>query len=229
MDNFETLYGELFDLFYDSEWGDNELAAFKMQVGDDYENGPLFVGRAPNGWASFYPSEWDRDKFIQDPMLPDGDTNFSDWLANNGNEHYKISRSQFWQDAKRIFYSLYDGDFSTDIAYSNLCKISLQNSNPNDEQCWLQLDVCRKILLAEITELEPECIVFMTGYNGWAECFFDDWNEVNIDTTSDEAIECSGDIAGYPFVVIRHPQGKAKDIRDRAVEQTIEYFQRTRS
>ena len=226
MEDIESLYGELFDLFYDSKWANDELAAFKMQVGDNYENGPLFVGRAPNGWTSFCPSEWNRNDFIQDPMLPDGDTNFSDWLANNGNSHYSLSRSNFWKDAKRIFYGLYDGDFSTDIAYSNLCKIALPDANPTDEQCYLQLDVCREILLAEIVELEPECIVFMTGYHGWAEWFFDDWDEVTVDDVSpDEVIKCSGEIGGCPFVVVHHPGYKNNYVRNEAVEAVVEYFQ----
>ena len=220
MEDIENLYGELFDLFYNSKWADDELAAFKMQVGDNYENGPLFVGRAPKGWTPFCPSEWDKDDFSQDPMLPG--TDFSDWLANR----YNIFTSNFWTDSKRIFDGLYNGNFFTDIAYSNLCKIARPNGNPTDKQCGVQLSVCRKILLAEITELEPECIVFLTGYYGWAEWFFDDWDEVTVDNVSpDEVIKCSGEIAGCPFVVIHHPGYKSNDERDNAINAVVEYFQ----
>ena len=225
MEDVESLYGELFDLFYNSKWADDELAAFKMQVGDNYENGPLFVGRATNGWTPFCPKEWNRESFIQNPMLPG--TDFSDWIANNGNDNYKISRSQFWQDAQKIFDGIYKGNFSTDIAYSNFCKIARPNGNPTDKQCGVQLSVCRKILLAEITKLDPECIVFLTGYYGWAQWFFDGWDAVTVDNVSpEETIKCSGKIAECPFVVIHHP-GRTQnrgDTRDEAVKAVIEHF-----
>ena len=224
MSCIEELYGDLYDRFYESKWANNRLTAFKLQVGEDYCSGPLFIGRAPNGWSSFCPKQWDREDFIDDPMLPDGDTEFSDWLRNNGNRYYKISRSQFWQDARRIFDNLYDGCFETDIAYSNLCKISKPNGNPTDDQCDEQLDICREILLDEIYELEPECIVFMTGY-GWANWFFEVWDEVSYDDEIKDGIELSGQISGYPFVVLQHPQGRSSRGRWEAINDAVEYFQ----
>jgi hypothetical protein len=146
-------------------------------------------------------------------------------LSNNGNDYYKISRSQFWQDAKKIFDGIYDGNFANEIAYSNLYKIARQGANPTTKQCALQLDVCREILLAEITALKPKCIIFIAGY-GWAKCFLQELHDVKIDTVFDDKIECSGSIAGYPFVVIHHPQGKTTLAREQAVRQTIEYLKR---
>ena len=55
MKDLATLYGELFDLFINSKWAKDDLAAFKVQVGDNYCNGLLFIGRATNGWTSFCP------------------------------------------------------------------------------------------------------------------------------------------------------------------------------
>ena len=225
MEDIETLYGELFDLFYDSKWANDELAAFKMQVGDNYENGPLFIGRATNGWTPFCPKEWNRESFIQNPMLPG--TDFSDWLANNGNDNYKISRSQFWQDAKKIFDGLYNGNFSTDIAYSNFCKIARPAANPTDKQCFVQLEVCRRILLAEVSKLSPKSIILMTGRNGWSDWFFSNWNNNDVSyEVHYGAIKAMGYIGGCPFVVIHHP-GRTQnrgDTRDEAVKAVIEHF-----
>lgn len=225
MKDLETLYGELFDLFRNSEWEKDDLAAFKVQVGDNYSNGPLFIGRATNGWTSFCPIQSNRDDFMQNNSLSYRNKEFSDWLSNNGNDHYKINRSQFWQDAKRIFDGICDGTFANEIAYSNLYKIAHQSANPTNKQCALQVDVCREILLAEITVLKPKCIIFIAGY-GWTECFLQELREVKIDTLFDGKIECAGSIAGYPFVVIHHPQGKTTEAREQAVKQTLEYLKR---
>lgn len=225
MKDLAALYGELFDLFKNSKWAKDDLAAFKVQVGDNYCKGPLFIGRATNGWTSFCPVQSNRDDFMQNNSLSYKNKDFSNWVSNNGNDHYKISRSQFWQDAKKIFERVCDGNFANEIAYSNLYKIARQGANPTTKQCALQLNVCREILLAEITALKPKCIIFIAGY-GWAKCFLQELHDVKIDTVFDDKIECSGSIAGYPFVVIHHPQGKTTLAREQAVRQTIEYLKR---
>lgn len=205
-------------------------AFFCMQWGRNFPEsehaGILFVGRATNGWIT---DEEDIDVLFGNTA--DRIFNRDDqmqWVENSegNNNGYNSRRSAFWRVIKRVSEYYYPEDWSSYIAWSNVCKVAPFNGgNPNNELYYAQLETCLKILEIEIEQLSPRIIVFLTGEN-WVQDFLSYLNHENYD----QAIECKswGEYKSTAYLIkntimicSEHPQGKNENLHSKAIIDII--------
>ena len=105
---------------------------------------------------------------------------------------YKLTGSPFWSYTKNIWDilnggrdSLWNERWFEKIAWTNLYKIAptgftekdgkriTWGANPNTTECKKQLEVCKKLLGAEIEFFKPTHILFVTDKAGWYDDFGD--------------------------------------------------------
>ncbi len=144
---------------------------FCMQWGRNYpkelNTGLMFVGRATNGWIS------DNDS-IED-LFGDGKEAIFDrrdqmqWVENlEGNtEGYNTRNSAFWRVIKGVSQKFYPKNWSSYVAWSNVCKVAPWEGNPSDPLYYVQIGTAQEIFEAEVSTLSPRIIIMLTG-QGWA-------------------------------------------------------------
>ena len=192
-------------------------SAFCVQWGRNYpikpNEGILFVGKAVNGWKEF-------DEI--DVLFGNGATRIFNeddqmqWVENQEggpNGLYNTSKSAFWRVIKKISQTFYPDNWSSYVAWSNLCKVApLKGGNPNNTLFYKQLDSCQRILEKEIEILSPKYVVMLTS--GWEKDFLYFLNG----NQTPKAIHTETWSGGYEtnvyrikdtvFIASPHPQGK---------------------
>lgn len=190
-------------------------AFFCMQWGKRFpfenKHGLLFVGRATNGWDS-----WTNDEITLDGVF-DCIFNKSDqmqWVENlEGNDNgYNTNKSAFWRVVKQITQHYHPTNWSSFIAWSNICKVAPGEGNPSDSLYETQIEICQQILKAEINVLSPKVVIFLTGKN-WAGSTLRYLNHnestKSIKKRSWGDFECKVfEIDGVFYLLSEHPQGK---------------------
>ena len=208
----KPLYKELLNIVQPTD----SDSAFCVQWGKNYpaekNEGILFIGKAVNGW--------NKANDI-DTLFGDGNErtfNEADqmqWVEDlEGNQDgYNTRRSAFWRLIKNISQTLYPNNWSSHIAWSNLCKISpLEGGNPNDSLYYKQLASCQKILEKEIEILSPKYVVMLTS--GWEKDFLYFLNGNKTTKSVHKEIWGNGyetnvyRIKDTVFITSPHPQGK---------------------
>ena len=215
------LYKELLDVAQPTD------CAFCVQWGKNFpvtqNEGILFVGKAVNGWKEI-------DDI--DTLFGDGKGRIFDisdqmqWVEDmEGSEKYNTKRSAFWRLIKKISQTFYPNNWSSHIAWSNLCKIApIKGGNPNESSYQAQLAFCQKILEKEIEILSPKYVVMLTS--GWKKDFL--WF-LNGGKTKSIRKETWGNghetkvykIKDVTFITSAHPQGKNEQTH---VEKIIEFL-----
>lgn len=140
--------------------------SFCLQWGRNFpakpHSGILFVGRSVNGWVSGVESV---DKIFGDGE--DAAFNRHDqmqWVENlEGDKKYDTKRSAFWRVIKSVSKHFYPENWSSHVAWSNLCKVSPESGNPGDTLFSAQFEACQKILKTELEILSPKVVVFLTA------------------------------------------------------------------
>lgn len=168
----KPLYAHLLESVASQNYEDK--VCFCVQWGMNFPQEPnqgiLFVGRATNGWVAQGEDletlfgDSDSSIFAREDQMQ--------WVENaEGNrEGYNSNRSAFWRVIKQVAQHYYSDNWSSYIAWSNVCKVAPQGGNPNDSLYYAQLEDCKKILKTEIEVLSPKFVIFLTGEN-WAVDF----------------------------------------------------------
>jgi hypothetical protein len=168
------------------------MRLFAPMTGARWNGGLMFVGRALYGWPtpSFKATELDsmsfRERMVQESWKISRATpacpilrlhqEWQDGLKSKRHA-YNPSRSQFWMTIRSISQRSNicdDGDLSwhSRLHWSNLYKINPEcTGNPDEVLKIAQEKACRKLLELEIQTLRPKAIIFLSGWNGWAERF----------------------------------------------------------
>jgi len=209
--NLKPLYAELIKSVSDIDY---VKAFFCMQWGKNFpfenNHGLLCVGRATNGWDS-----WTNNEVTVDNVF-DCIFNKSDqmkWVEKlEGNEEYNTNKSAFWRVIKQIAQHYHPTNWTSFIAWSNICKVAPEKGNPNNTLYEAQIDVCHQILQTEINVLSPKVVLFLTGKN-WANSTLRYLNHSqstkSIKKHSWGDYECKVyEIDNVIYLLSEHPQGK---------------------
>lgn len=151
----------------------------------------MVVGRCPNGWAETDFSDYNSFvKEMKQTILNDG---FA-WLDNQGLAkdtyydedkdkecRYNINTSAFFRVSRKVLAQLkpetgivkYNPRWFDHYVWTNLYCFSPKKGNANDKMIRIQLDGCRRLLLAQIKYYNPTHILFITDWDYWYEPFAD--------------------------------------------------------
>lgn len=212
---------------------DYSKAFFCMQWGHNFPSqsncGILFVGRAVNGWVT--------DSEDINLLFGTGDDTIFDrfdqmkWVENleQNKSGYNTRKSAFWRVIKKIASHYYPQNWSSYIAWSNVCKVApFEGGNPNDSLYYAQLENCQKILKKEIDILSPQFVVFFTG-TGWAVDFLRFLNEGqvphSVQTEKWNKYECKTYlIKDVHYILSEHPQGKKEKEHSNCIIKLINQY-----
>ncbi len=209
-----------------------ELVCFAMQWGKLFptrrNDGLLFVGRATNGWTSLTP---DVDVLFGNTdmaifNLPDQ----MEWVnaTDHSKQGYNSRKSAFWRTIRNVSHYFYPENELSHVAWSNVCKVAPYEGNPSDGLYYAQLETCQKILEAEIEELSPRFVIFLTGL-GWCK----DYIEYLIPEGNRKCIEVVAwgnyQVSVYSnnciyYLVTEHPQAKPEMEHYQALINIIERY-----
>ena len=237
--SIKDLYAELFiTCSNDSNFMKN--SHFVAMRGEHYINSDkkvMIIGRAPNGWKRLDTSS--KDGFSNDAANEFDDIKrWGKWIKCYGNKQYAIdettgeelqprycvSGKPFWSYSKAIYFGLtnqkVEGLWQHNIAWSNLYKVSPSSGyNPDVDNQKMQLQPCIAILKKELEELDPDYVLFMTGYD-WFEPFkqifesINDKGERNCCRGADKNehfVECTARFGKSKIVVACRPEHRIKD------------------
>lgn len=211
----KPLYKKLVDISLVDE---QPKAFFCMQWGSQYfSTHPkiLFIGRAVNGWVS--------DSQDVEVMFGKSEKSIFErkdqmqWVENLwGNKSgYNTNNSAFWRVIKQVSTHYHKDNWSSHIAWSNLCKVSpFEGGNPSEILYQSQLETNKIILQQEMDFLSPDIVILLTG-ESWANDYMRSFNNGN-PTRSITQFEWNGYIAklycfdNRLFVRSEHPQGKSE-------------------
>lgn len=203
------------------QWGRN----FPLQP----HCGILFVGKATNGWIT--------DAEDINVLFGTGEDKIFDrfdqmqWVENleNNKSGYNTRRSAFWRVIKKVASNYYPKNWSSYIAWSNVCKVApFTGGNPNDPLYYAQLENCQKILQKEIEILSPKFVVFLTG-SAWAVDFLrflNDGQETHsIHTEKWNKYECKTYLLKDVYCILSvHPQGKKEKEHSNCIIKLINQY-----
>lgn len=198
--------------------GYSRLCPFCMQWGSNWQRneGILFVGRATNGWLT---EERDVTLLLGDRNADNGEIfNCADqmrWIEGQAGvrEGYNTNSSAFWRVIRKVSVNFYPEDWSSHVAWSNLCKVAPSGGgNPSNRLYSAQLDACLEILMEEIKFLSPRAVVILTG-ESWSGDFLRYLNKNRSVNFSAQYFwsryYCSVcKIGGINFIQTEHPQCK---------------------
>lgn len=210
------------------------LTAFCASEGENARGGLMVLGRAVNGWED---KPWKIENLRNEGKIRgiiDGLYNFTStkWVMDcrihpEKYNNYPITRSAFWRViesvTKKLIPETTDENWTDYIAYSNLYKVSPYcGGNPSNRLAEIQRKDCINLLKQEITQWQPERILFLTGLN-WADKFLIEngkgLGEITVRTKNfeDRLVQMTGDLTipqgtPIPFVVASHPQGKPETL-----------------
>lgn len=200
----------------DLGYGDEECLS-AIEIGDSIKPGSvLFYGRARNG----YNTSWDdiKGQFEGNP-----DTcrkiiksnQHSIWSTPSWIED--TQRSAFCRLVKKVATSLFETDWTNQIATSNLYKLTWYDSgNPSNKMCNDQYASCIEIFKAEISVLKPRAMVLVV--DTWANDFLMD---LGLDIAECDTMQWiatkKGAVStikmysykGISFIVTARPEGKS--------------------
>ncbi len=208
----------------------DDVCTFAIQWGENFpkeENtGLLFVGKAVNGWDSSNDIENLFNKNNPNRIFDRDDQ--MKWVEeNSGNiKTYNTNRSAFWRLIKEIAYTYnnYQGKWYSNIAWTNLYKISPTEGNPNAQLQQQQQDYCVRLLEEEIRTLSPKYVIMLTS--GWEDSFIEELKKGK--KTKNLAIQQWGQykssliqIDNIKYIISHHPQAKPELEHQKAIIDLI--------
>lgn len=223
------------------------VCAFFPLKGKRYSRDLMIVGRATNRWLDEQHKKNgtagstslqlqngpQRESFLSvikadcttdDPMS---------WVVKERyGEKYQSWRSAFWRVAEKVFVRLREtsslnDEWPSHLVWSNLYKVAPeQGGNPGMLMRRAQESWCLEMLEMEIKLFRPKNILFMTGYDSWANPFL---QRLGFVRTSQLDLPWGGQkgqlrlTAGgeCKVAVVPHPQGKPEA---EIVEQVVRSF-----
>ncbi len=163
---YKPLYRQLLERDLAAE--STTLCPFFCQAGKEYHNSTpriLFVGKSTNGWVTDSRNiDLLFDKNNEDRIVNRDDQ--MEWVKTleGPNPLYNTKKSAFWRVVKRVSSYMFSAEtWYTQIAWTNLFKVSPSEGNPSSALRRKQLDTCRMILSADLTNLAPTFVVFLTS------------------------------------------------------------------
>lgn len=129
---------------------------------------------------------------------------------------YNIRSSAFWRVVRNISRKIYPVEWYSNIAWSNVYKISpASGGNPDNELRAQQEVLAQQILSKEIEVLSPKFVVFLTS--GWEKKFVDNYklgrNVSLVRSLKWDNGQYQTDIwkvDNLYFICSHHPQGKSE-------------------
>ena len=212
-----------------------ELTTFCAMRGENSTGDLMIIGRAVNGWQE---KPWESKDLLGNNKIEEIIKELYDyppmrWVMEwwdgkkESGKKYKTRTSAFWRVARSVAerFGIPDatnprGTWPTHLIWSNLYKLShYTGANPLGNLAKFQRKECIDLLKVEISQWQPKKILFLTGFDEWADKFLtEDGNglgELNIHSKNcdDKKVQMSGKLiiplgTPIPFVVASHPQSK---------------------
>ena len=159
-EEYLRLYQELLSEVKEME-NDGATAVQFCCCGKDFNSNPkkrlMVVGRAINGWDN------NVNKCIESEMFSAANPDIVKYIIDTYG-----STSAFWRITRSVVESLGLAgvdDWYDNLEWNNLYKIGPSGGgNPKERLCQAQFKLCNKILKHEINTLQPEYILFITGW-----------------------------------------------------------------
>ena len=218
-----------------------EFCGFLACKGKLYDGGLMVVGRAVNKWRGCIPFEairleGERQRFAEKVAGGgQGGECPMQWVlqcwGNTKKGEYNTKRSAFWRVIKQVTDKVHIGaseeDWASHLVWSNLYKVApKKGGNPTAKQMKAQRGGCRKLLCLEIEDFAPSRLLFLTGWEDWAQPFLQECGDVA--PAEGTHVEATGRLRtregrSCATVVASHPQGKPEG---KWVEEVLEAFGR---
>jgi hypothetical protein len=198
--------------------GRRSYAAMWPMRGRGYRNGGFVIGRAVNGWDE---SEWRvrnaetaqgrrrialRTKRMSEPhsRCP------MSWIADCAGTQrglYNSNTSAFWRTARTALTRCQDGDWHSELCWSNLYKVApARGGNPSSAQREAQFPAAVKLLRMELDSFKPRRVLVLTG-RSWFEPFEEPLG-INVNWGRGSLVEGTAVDGRTTWVIAKHPQGK---------------------
>ena len=193
-------------------FSEENISVFNFSKGARYNNKLLVVGWAVNGWNNYKKHEVTQKILEVENNIQTDDLQ---WVSDQWGDtiNYNINKSAFWRISNKIARNFDDEllDNLSTLSYTNLYKISkVLKGNPLDKLCELQLGICKENLIEEIKILNPDNIIFLTGW-GWAQWFLKGNTRINLTSKpKNKYVEYVGNSGKIKIIVGQHPQGKSE-------------------
>lgn len=230
-EKLQPLYDEMLKNISQEE----DLYPFCIQWGNDFpkekNTGVLFVGKATNGWV----------RETKDINIVFGDSNdrvFArtdqmKWIRDlDGvtDHHYNTRKSAFWRVIRRVTQMYYREDLEywySNIAWSNLYKVSHETGNPNSVLMNEQHRYCEEILKSEIEILSPKFVVLLTS--GWEKWFLPYLNNKNHTHSTLSRKWCRYECKCYEidnviYIASHHPETKPEKEHAEAIYNIMKIY-----
>lgn len=212
--------------FFCAQWGRN--------FPDSPNEGILFVGRAVNSW------EYGETRDVN-VMFGGGEYALfnrydqmqwvEDCEGNEGEGEYNTSRSTFWRLIRSVSENYYPDNWSSHVAWSNVCKVApTAGGNPSESLWTAQLETCQRILEKEIEVLSPRFVVFLTR-GDWSDPFVSHLNGGVLPRSMEVKpwgrYGCTVyKIVNTVCICSEHPQGKDEVSHVAAIIELIDKYRR---
>lgn len=234
----DTLYEELLKEYIDKFGTNNKMSCMYHVKGEEYKKNNkrakiLFVGRAPNGWYENIYADKTINDILDEAKNCDFDlgkiyTNPIGEGINDKGEKVKwyYNKSAFWQLAKRVvsLVSPNVGNWSSEIAWTNLFKIAPANGgNPSYDVMLQLIDKSLDILEEEIRLLEPSYVVMVTDVKMDGIDLSKMLEKFNIKRIEDSFIVGYGGKNNVKIVVVKRPEYKTGTRKEQA-EKIVKLF-----
>jgi hypothetical protein len=230
----EKLRENLFPLYnslLEKNISEKDIYTFCMQWGNQFpqeeKSGILFVGKATNGWITNSKNiellfgETEKRVFARGDQMK--------WVGKleNNVKGYNTRKSAFWRIIKKVAeHKNGKNEWFNKIAWSNLYKLSFEKGNPNEKLKKNQIEICKKILDAEIKILNPKYVIFLTSE--WEKEFITyltkDKKQENYKSLKwGKNYKTEGFIVdNLNYIISVHPQGKNENDHFKKIKEIIE-------
>lgn len=179
-------------------------------------------GKCPMSWVT---NPWSKSEIMALPAKE---------ITENGSKRKYAAESAFWRVIKQVVNQLNIADITSNswpsfLIWSNLYKIAPANGrNPRGRLQSLQRSDCISILEDELHSFHPKKLLFLTGFEKWAEYFLEGITGFQYSRTEHgccaEAVGTykAGTLEECAVVIASHPEGEPEA---RWVAEVVAAFQ----
>ena len=238
MEKIVSEYERMLDKLFVStnQYPERSLAMHTAAKGHQYGD-LMVVGRAVNGWDVNIDNQNSSNKGdlleVVDATLRNenwmGNLKWvtNRWGVNDGK--YNTKKSAFWRVVNELsdnFSDKTDNDLYFDsIVWSNLYKVAPEDGgNPSSKLRNVIFENCLNILREEIVFFKPKYVIFLTGYEYWADRFIKGLGVESIGIPEMRFVKYAGIYNNVRIIVAQHPMRKPEELHVNEINEMCEFI-----